>query len=231
VVSALGTIALIGSTLLVPNNLKQSRPATLSEQMKVLVQPRLILVYLMTILGYGGTFTAFTYLAPILQEEAGFAPSAISLIMLIYGVSVAIGNIYGGKLADKKGPIRALTVIFSALAIILFALTFTMGSKVAAVITVLLWGAFAFGNVPGLQVYVVQLAEKFTPNAVDVASGLNIAAFNIGIAVGSILGGAIVDGMQLSDTAWIGALISVAALLLTRFSGYLDKTSLQTHKP
>ena len=105
-----------------------------------------------------------------------------------------------------------------------------MGSKVAAVITVLLWGAFAFGNVPGLQVYVVQLAEKYTPNAVDVASGLNIAAFNIGIAVGSILGGAIVDGMQLSDTAWIGALISVAALLLTRFSGYLDKNAPQTLK-
>ncbi|MEC7482743.1 MAG: MFS transporter, partial [Pseudomonadota bacterium] len=168
VVSALGTLALIGSALLVPNNLKQSKPATLSEQMKVLVQPRLVLVYLMTILGYGGTFTAFTYLAPILQEEAGFAPSAISLIMLVYGVSVAVGNIYGGKLADKKGPIRALTIIFSALAVILFALTFTMGSKVAAVITVLVWGAFAFGNVPGLQVYVVQLAEKFTPNAVDV---------------------------------------------------------------
>lgn len=148
--------------------------------------------------------------------------------MLVYGVSVAIGNIYGGKLADKKGPIRALTIIFSALAVILFALTFTMGSKVAAVITVLVWGAFAFGNVPGLQVYVVQLAEKFTPNAVDVASGLNIAAFNIGIAVGSILGGAIVDGMQLSDTAWIGAIISVAALLVTRYSGYLDKRALST---
>ena len=101
-----------------------------------------------------------------------------------------------------------------------------MGSKVAAVITVLVWGAFAFGNVPGLQVYVVQLAEKFTPNAVDVASGLNIAAFNIGIAVGSILGGAIVDDMQLSDTAWIGAIISVAALLVTRYSGYLDKRAL-----
>ena len=103
-----------------------------------------------------------------------------------------------------------------------------MGSKVAAVITVLVWGAFACGNVPGLQVYVVQLAEKFTPNAVDVASGLNIAAFNIGIAVGSILGGAIVDGMKLSDTAWIGAIISVAALLVTRYSGYLDKRALST---
>ena len=74
--------------------------------------------------------------------------------------------------------------------------------------------------------YVVQLAEKFTPNAVDVASGLNIAAFNIGIALGSIIGGAIVDGMQLSDTAWVGALISVAALVVTRYSGYLDKRAL-----
>jgi predicted MFS family arabinose efflux permease len=72
----------------------------------------------------------------------------------------------------------------------------------------------------------VQLAEKLTPNAVDVASGLNIAAFNIGIAVGSILGGAIVDGMTLSDTAWIGALISVTALVVTRYSGHLDKRAL-----
>ena len=145
---------------------------------------------------------------------------------MLYYTRIEKGNIYGGKLADKKGPIRALTIIFSALAVILFALTFTMGSKLAAVITVLVWGAFAFGNVPGLQVYVVQLAEKFTPNAVDVASGLNIAAFNIGIALGSIIGGAIVDGMQLSDTAWVGALISVAALVVTRFSGFLDKRAL-----
>ena len=85
------------------------------------------------------------------------------------------------------------------------------------------FGAFAFGNVPGLQVYVVQLAERFTPNAVDVASGLNIAAFNIGIAMGSLLGGSIVQGMKLSDTAWIGALISLIALAATRYSGYLDK--------
>lgn len=150
VVSGLGLIALIGSALLVPSNLKQSRPAQLKEQFAVLVQPRLVLVYLMTILGYGGTFTAFTYLAPILQNESGFAPSAISLIMLVYGVSVAIGNIYGGKLADKKGPISALTLIFSALAIILFALTFTMGSKIGAGITVLIWGGIRLRQCTGL---------------------------------------------------------------------------------
>lgn len=225
VVSALGVIALIGSALLVPTNLKQNRPARLKEQAQVLVQPRLLLVYLMTILGYGGTFTAFTYIAPILQSESGFSANAIGLIMLVYGISVAVGNIYGGKLADKKGPINALTIIFSALTVILLALTFTMTSKIGAVFTVLVWGAFAFGNVPGLQVYVVKLAEKFTPNAVDVASGLNIAAFNIGIALGSILGGVIVEQLTLQDTAWIGALISAFALLVTRYSGRLDQRS------
>ncbi len=227
VVSALGLIALIGSAILVPKNLKQSIPATFKEQLQVIVKPRLLLVYLMTILGYGGTFTAFTYLAPILEQQTGFAPSVIGLIMLVYGVSVAVGNIWGGKLADKRGPISALSIIFSALTIILLAFTFTMESKVAAVLTILIWGAFAFGNVPGLQLYVVKQAKKHTPNAVDVASGLNIAAFNIGIALGSVTGGLVVEHMELKDTAWIGAVVSLLALIVTRYSGRLDKHNVQ----
>lgn len=224
-VSALGLIALVGSYLLIPNNLKQGKPAKLREQLEVLVHPRLMLVFLITILGYGGTFTAFTYLAPILQQEAGFSASAVGVIMLVYGVSVAVGNIWGGKLADKHGAVKALTLIFTGLAVVLFALTMTMTEKISALITVLIWGAFAFGNVPGLQVYVVNMAERYTPNAVDVASGLNIAAFNIGIAIGSVVGGMVVENMSLQDTAWIGALIAIAALLTTRLSGSLDKAS------
>ena len=227
VVSSLGIIALIGSAVLVPKNLKQSIPATFKEQLQVIVKPRLLLVYLMTILGYGGTFTAFTYLAPILEQQTGFASSTIGIIMLVYGVSVAVGNIWGGKLADKRGPISALSIIFSALTIILLAFTFTMESKVAAVLTILIWGAFAFGNVPGLQLYVVKQAKKHTPNAVDVASGLNIAAFNIGIALGSITGGLVVEHMELKDTAWIGAVVSLLALIVTRYSGRLDKQNVQ----
>lgn len=223
VVASLGLIALIGSALLVPKNLKQSPPARISQQLKVLTQPRLLLVYAMTAVGYGGTFTAFTFLAPILEQVSGFESSAIGLIMLVYGVSVAVGNIWGGRMADRMGPIKALHIIFTALALVLVAFTFTAGNQITAVITILIWGAFAFGNVPGLQVYVVQLAEKYTPQAVDVASGLNIAAFNVGIALGSILGGVIIEGMTLMDTAWIGALIVVLALALTRLSGFLDK--------
>ena len=119
--------------------------------------------------------------------------------MLVYGVSVAVGNIWGGKMADKMGPIKALTVIFSGLAAVLVVFNFTAVNPYASVATILVWGAFAFGNVPGLQVYVVKLAEKYTPDAVDVASGLNIAAFNVGIALGSWGGGIIVAESGLNE--------------------------------
>lgn len=221
-VAALGTIALIGSALLVPKNLKKSAPATLRQQLEVITHPRLLLVYAMTAVGYGGTFTAFTYLTPILEDVSGFAPGMVSLLLLVYGISVATGNIWGGKLADRLGPTSALYIIFSGLAAILFVLTFTAYNPVAAVITLLVWGAFAFGNVPGLQVYVVQLAERYTPHSVDVASGLNIAAFNIGIAGGAWLGGHVVEDMGLMNTPWIGGVIVLSALLLTRISSTLD---------
>jgi predicted MFS family arabinose efflux permease len=125
--------------------------------------------------------------------------------------------------------VRALSFIFSALAVLLLVFQFTASHSIAALLTVIVMGVFAFGNVPGLQVYVVQKAAQYTPNAVDVASGLNIAAFNIGIALGSVIGGQTVASLGLAQTPWIGALIVVVALLLVSLSGRLDKKSqLQT---
>ncbi|WP_337841406.1 MFS transporter [Rheinheimera sp.] len=223
VVAGLGFIALVGSALLVPARLKPGQAASVMQQLSVLTEPRLLLVFAMTAVGYGGTFVAFTYLAPILQQVSGFAAGAIGLIMLVYGVSVAVGNIWGGKLADKHGPVKALSIIFALLALVLAAFSWTAQSAVLAVLTVLIWGAFAFGNVPGLQVYVVQLAQKYRPEAVDVASGMNIAAFNLGIALGAWLGGLVVASRPLTDTGWIGALIVLLALGLTRWSGALER--------
>jgi len=222
-VAALGLIAMIGSALLIPNNLAQAKPAKISAQLKVLTHPRLLLVYAITAVGYGGTFVAFTYLAPILNQVTGFANSTIGLILLVYGVSVAIGNIWGGKMADAMGPIKALTIIFTGLAAILLTFSFTAVNPIAAVLTILVWGAFAFGNVPGLQVYVVNMAQQHTPDAVDVASGLNIAAFNVGIALGAWGGGLIVEQSGLMTTPWVGAIVVLVALALTRLSGALDK--------
>lgn len=222
-VAALGVIALLGSLLLVPNNLPRSAPATFGQQFAVLAQPRLLLVYAMTALGYGGTFLSFTYLASILQEVSGFSANAVSLVLLVYGVSVAIGNLWGGRLADRLGPIPALKRIFALLALVLLVLTFTAYNPVLVLLTVLAMGAVAFGNVPGLQVYVVKQAQRFVPQATDVASGLNIAAFNIGIAIGASLGGLVVDHVGLMHTPWLGALVVVGAYGLTALSGRLDR--------
>ena len=222
-VSALGVVAFIGSLLYVPSNIAHSKPASLLQQVQVLAQPRLLLVYAMTAIGYGGSFIAFTYLAPILQQVAGFSAGAVGVVMLVYGVSVAFGNIWGGKLADRQGPVRALKQIFLLLAFVLLLLTFTAPHPVLVVITVLLWGAVAFGNVAGLQVYVVRQAEHFTPRAVDVASGLNIAAFNLGIAGGAWGGGLIVEHLGLVHTGWIGALVVLGAFGLTALSGRMDR--------
>lgn len=222
-VSMIGVIAIIASAILVPNNIKNKPAARISDQVKVLMNPRLMLIYAITALGYGGVFTTFTFLAPMMQEQAGFSASMVSWILLAYGVSVAIGNIWGGKLADRHGAVKALTIIFAALAALLLIFLFTSGFGIPALITLLVMGIFAFGNVPGLQVYVVQKAEEVTPNAVDVASGLNIAAFNVGIALGSVIGGQVVSTIGLAQTPWIGAVIVLGALLLIRLSGHLDR--------
>lgn len=224
-VSMLGVVAIIASAVLVPRNIPGRAAASLSEQLKVLTHPRLLMIYAITALGYGGVFTAFTFLTPMMQDLAGFAPNAVSLILLGYGIAVAIGNIWGGKLADKHGAVPALKFIFAALAVLLMVFQFTVSIHYAALATILVMGIFAFGNVPGLQVYVVQKAEQYTPAAVDVASGLNIAAFNVGIALGSVIGGQTVEHYGLAQTPWIGAVIVLAALLLTSLSGRLDNTA------
>lgn len=222
-VAALGVIALIGSLLFVPRNLQRSAPATFGQQLAVLAQPRLLLVYAITALGYGGTFLSFTYLASILQDVTGFSANAVSGVLLVYGVSVAIGNLWGGRLADRRGPIPALKLIFALLAAVLFVLTFTAYNTWLVLLTVLALGAVAFGNVPGLQVYVVKQAQRFAPQAADVASGLNIAAFNVGIALGASLGGLVVDHVGLMHTPWLGALVVMGAFGLTAWSGRLDR--------
>ncbi|CAI2161296.1 Inner membrane transport protein ydhP [Serratia fonticola] len=222
-VSLIGMVAIIASLILIPNNIKNQASASIRDQLQVLTHPRLLLIYAVTALGYGGVFTTFTFLAPMMQELAGFSAPAVSWILLAYGIAVAIGNIWGGKLADRHGAVRALSFIFAALAALLLVFQFTASHSVAALLTVVIMGVFAFGNVPGLQVYVVQKAEQYTPNAVDVASGLNIAAFNVGIALGSVIGGQTVASLGLAQTPWIGALIVVGALLLIGLSGRLDK--------
>jgi predicted MFS family arabinose efflux permease len=219
---AVGVIAFIANSTLVPSDLPKGTRTTFRDQFKLVTNGRLLLSFVITALGYGGTFVVFTYLSPLLQDITGFEEGTVAAILLMYGVAIAIGNIIGGKVANQK-PITALFYMFTMQAIVLFILTFTAPYKVAGLITIILMGLFAFMNVPGLQVYVVMLAERFVPSAVDVASAINIAAFNAGIAIGSYLGGIITDSVGLIHTAWIGALMVLGAVILTGWSRALEQ--------
>jgi len=224
-VAGLGAIGFLAIAILLPSNLKKAPAASIGDQIRVLGSGRLLIVFAMTALGYGGTFVAFTFLASILQEITGFAASTVSIILVVYGIAIAIGNVAGGRLANRN-PIRALTGLFIAQAIVLVLFSFTAPSPWLVVPTLAALGFLSFANVPGLQIYVVQLAKQVRPAAVDVASALNIAAFNLGIAAGAWIGGLVVESsLGLGATPWVGAILVGGALVLTLWSGALDGRS------
>jgi len=222
-VSGLGGLALVGIAGLLPSNLSKAAPARLIDQVRVLGSGRLLLVFAMTALGYGGTFVTFTFVASILEQVTGFASSSVSLILILYGAAIAAGNLAGGRIADRN-PVRALIGLFALQAMVLFIFTFTAVSPVWTLVTLAALGFLSFANVPGLQIYVVELARQHRPGAVDVASALNIAAFNLGIAFGAWVGGLVVSSpLGLGATPWVGAILVAVALVLTIWSGALDR--------
>ncbi len=230
-VAGLGVVAFLGIAALLPANLKKAPAASLMDQVRVLASGRLLLVFGMTALGYGGTFVAFTFLASILQEITGFAESTVSLVLVLYGLAIAAGNLGGGRIADRD-PVNALSWLFAVQAVVLLIFTFTAPSAPAALVTLVALGFLSFANVPGLQLYVVQLAKRFRPGAVDVASALNIAAFNLGIAVGAWIGGLVVASpLGLGATPWVGAILVAGALILTLISASLDRRRANLAQP
>jgi predicted MFS family arabinose efflux permease len=223
----IGMVAFLANSILVPGNLSKGQKTTIKDGVKLVTNGRLLLVFVITALGYGGTFVVFTYLSPLLQDVTGFKGSTVAVLLLLYGVAIAIGNMVGGKLSNQN-PVRALFYMFIFQALILLALFFTAPFKGIGLATILMMGLFAFMNVPGLQVYVVMLAERFVPSAVNVASAINIAAFNAGIAIGSYFGGVVTNSLGLVHTTWVGAVMVAGAVLLTGWSRSLERKDQKT---
>lgn len=221
---ALGLIGLITNMILVPNELPLPKPTSAKGIWKILKQPQLLLILLVTALGYGATFPVYTYLSTILNKNMHWSQNAIVIILIFYGVAVAIGNTLGGKWANKS-PLTALLKMFIGLGLALVVIRLTINFHFLGLLAVLLLGLFAFMNVPGLQLYIVQLAEKYTPNEVPLASALNISAFNVGITLGSTIGGQAVDHSQLVNTPWIGIGMLVLGILLIAILKRMEKNS------
>ncbi|RFU49599.1 MFS transporter [Paraburkholderia sp. DHOC27] len=216
-VAGAGLIATVALIALVPAR-HDGGPLNLRSEVGVLAQPQVWVALLMTVFGFGGVFVVLTYITPILEQMSGFAPRSVTLLLVLFGVGLVIGNTVGGKLADRGG-MRALAGIFVALIAIMALFSHTMHSRVPAMMTLFVWGIAAFATIPGLQTRVLGKAS----NAPNLASTLNIGAFNIGNALGAWLGGlAIAHGHALDTLPWVAAVVTLAALALTGVAIRLD---------
>ncbi|MEE9752031.1 MFS transporter [Listeria seeligeri] len=212
---AIGVIALIANYFLVPKNLSSAKSISLKSIGQILLNKKIGIVLLMTAFGYGGTFVVYTYLSPMFIKM-GYTANMIVVLLIIYGIMVAIGNTIGGHFANEK-PAKALFVMFSLQAATLLLLQFTSPNPILGLIVVMLMGFFAFMSVSGLQLYVVELAERYLPETVSMASALNISAFNVGIAMGAFIGGLVTEYIGLSYTPIVGFLMVLIAIILSYY--------------
>lgn len=214
-VGGIGVFAAAVLILFVPRSDQPLDAGSLSEELSVLRRPQVLLGLLMTVLGFGGVFAVFTYIQPILTQITGFPIAAVSPILLVFGGGLVAGNFLGGKLADRAlSP--ALLGTLGALTLVMLAMTFVLDSKVATVAFTGLLGATAFATVAPLQ---LRLMEAAGGAGQTLASSLNIAAFNLGNALGAWLGGAVIDhGPGLAAVTWVGALMPATAILTALLS-------------
>ena len=191
----------------------------------MLARPPVLLGLLTTVLGFGGMFAVFTYIAPILTRITGFADAAVSPILLVFGAGLIAGNLIGGRLADRR-LVPSMLGSLLALAIVMALMTFALHDRIAMVAFVGLLGAAAFATVPPLQMWVL---EKATGAGQSLASSFNIAAFNLGNALGAWLGGFVIDhGPGLEAVTWVAALVPLSAMLIALLALRLDGASKPT---
>ncbi|WP_176514436.1 MFS transporter [Pseudomonas faucium] len=219
----LGAIAVFGALGLLGLLLGMKEPAkaqgqvgdeSVGQALKAILHPALLAAALVTVLGYAGSFTAYTYIAPLLAEVTQVSVATVGVFMLIYGVLAAIGNVLGGKLTDRLGVDRASAIMVGGIAVSALGMWCFAQSVVAMGILVASLGMFTFGAVPALQARLIGVAQQHAPHAHGVAAGLNIAGFNSGIALGSWLGGVTFSTVGVAYMGVTGAVISVLGLVL-----------------
>ncbi|MEU7967430.1 MFS transporter [Streptomyces sp. NPDC049097] len=217
IVAVLGIIGFLGVAKLVP---EQGRPqaANIRTEFAAFKNVQVWLAMAMTVLGYGGVFAAITYITPMMTQVTGYAEGAVTWLLVLFGIGMFLGNLLGGKFADRALMPMLFTTL-AALAAVLLLFTATAHNKVLAAITLALIGALGFATVPPLQKWVLDQA----PAAPTLASAANIGAFNLGNALAAWLGGVVIaGGLGYTSPNWVGALLSGTALLLSFLAAFLN---------
>ena len=207
--AALGVLAIIALAITLPRGEVGKLP-DVRRELRVLTSSQVLLALGTTVLGAGGMFTLYTYVAPVLHSLTGADANFVTLALVVIGVGFTIGNWLGGRLADWS--LDGSTKLFlAALALIMLVLPLLLTSKVGALLGLLIWGIATFAIVPPVQIRVMQAAA----DAPGLAASVNIGAFNLGNALGAAAGGAVISaGWGYVAVPWAGAALAAAGLAL-----------------
>jgi DHA1 family inner membrane transport protein len=219
-VTAIGAAALAVLSVLVPADRAAPAAANWRADLRAVSRGPVLLGFLTTVLGFAGVFALFTYIAPLLTQVSGYADSAVSPILLVFGGGLVAGNILGGRLADVR---LTATVIGSmaALGAVLATMAVGFHDRIAAVALTGLLGAAGFATVPPLQAWVL---SKAAGAGESLASSLNIAAFNLGNALGAWAGGLVIShGLGLTLLPLAAAAFPALAILVALAAMALDR--------
>jgi DHA1 family inner membrane transport protein len=209
-ITVIGVIAFVGILTLVPDVRHSAAVGGLRGELRAFRSGQVWLSLVVTVLGFGGMFGAFTYIAYTLTEVSGFDSGAVPWLLVLFGVGLFLGNIAGGKAADRRLD-ATLIVVLAALTVVLVAFAVVAANPILTLVALFLMGALGFATVPGLQTRIMHSAD----GAATLASSANIAAFNIGNALGAWIGGlTIAAGLGYTSPLWAGAGITLAALVV-----------------
>ena len=208
IISGIGVLAVAGIAAFVP---RRPAPApTSGSQFAVLARPQVVVSILLTALVFGGLFGAFIYVEPLVTNVTGFSSAAVPWLLVLFGVGLFLGNLVGGRAADRDLT-RTLRVIAVALPVVLVAYALLAPFRVPTAVLLFALGFVGFAATPPLQLRVM----RFAGDAPTMASAANIAAFNLGNAVGSAIGGAtIAVGLGWVSPVWVGLAMAVVGGLL-----------------
>jgi len=209
-ITVIGVVALAGIIALIPKSVSIAEPPGLGQELRAFGEKQVWLSIVVTVLGFGGMFGAFTYIAFTLTRVTDFSSGAVPWLLVLFGLGLFGGNILGGKAADKNLD-RTLALVLAGLVAVLVTFALTAANQTMTVLSLFLMGGFGFATVPGLQMRVM----KFAPGAPTMASATNIGAFNLGNALGAWLGGlGIAAGYGYTSSIWVGATLTGVALVV-----------------
>jgi MFS transporter, DHA1 family, inner membrane transport protein len=209
-IAGLGLVAMASLWFALPN-VPLPKSAGVMAEIRVLGRGPVLAALTLTVVGSSAMFTVFTYIAPILHGQAQASTAFITAMLVLFGVGLTLGNVWGGKAADRSVD-RTLIVSLLVLIAVLLVLPATLGWSLSTALAILVWGIASFALVPPLQMRVMD-AAKDAPN---LASAVNIGAFNLGNAIGAALGGAVINaGLGYSAVSFAGALMAGLGLVLT----------------